>query len=232
MNGFENKIALITGAKGGLGACVTQAFLTMGATVVGSSRSIAAADFPHPKFVPLPAELSSAGDARKLADEVVAQFQRIDVLVHVVGGFAGGSPVADTDDATLERMVDLNLRSVFHVVRAVVPHMRRQSAGRIIAVGSRAAVDPQAMVGAYNASKAAMLSLMVTLAKENADLGITANVVLPATMDTPANRAGDPNADFSKWVPPGKVASAILWLASDAASHVNGAAIPVYGRSL
>jgi NAD(P)-dependent dehydrogenase (short-subunit alcohol dehydrogenase family) len=232
MNELEGRIALITGAKGGLGSCVTQAFLAAGATVVGSSRSIAAVDFPHPRFVPIPAELSSADAARQLANEVVARFQRIDVLVHVVGGFAGGSPVADTDDATLERMLDLNLRSLFHVVRAVVPHMRRQSAGRIVAIGSRAAVDPQAMVGAYNASKAAMLSLMITLAKENADLGITANVVLPATMDTPANRSGDPNADFSKWVPPAKVASAVLWLASDAASHVSGAAIPVYGRSV
>ena len=232
MSEFEDKVVLITGAKGGLGTCATQAFLAAGATVAGSSRSISAADFPHPKFVPMPAELSSLDAARKLADGVAARFQRIDVLVHVVGGFAGGSAVADTDDETLERMLDLNLRSVFHVVRAVVPHMRRQAAGRIIAVGSRAAVEPQAMVGAYNASKAAMLSLMVTLAKENADLGITANVVLPATMDTPANRAGDPKADFAKWVPPGRVASTILWLASDVASHVSGAAIPVYGRSL
>jgi NAD(P)-dependent dehydrogenase (short-subunit alcohol dehydrogenase family) len=120
---------------------------------------------------------------------------------------------------------------VFHIVRAVVPYMRRQSGGRIIAVGSRAAVDPQAGIGAYAASKAAMLSLITTVAKEHADQGITANVVLPATMDTAANRAGDPKADFSKWIPTGQVASTILWLASDAASHVNGSAIPVYGRT-
>jgi NAD(P)-dependent dehydrogenase (short-subunit alcohol dehydrogenase family) len=226
------RTVLITGAKGGLGTCVTQAFLAAGDTVAGSSRSISEADFAHPKFIPMAAELSNAEAARRLVDDVVARFERIDVLVHVVGGFAGGSPVAETDDATLDKMLDLNLRPVFHIVRAVVPHMRRQSSGRIVAVGSRAAVDPQAFIGAYSASKAAMLSLMTTVAKENADLGITANVVLPGTMDTAANRAGDPKADFSKWVPPGKVASTILWLASDAASHVSGAAIPVYGRAL
>jgi NAD(P)-dependent dehydrogenase (short-subunit alcohol dehydrogenase family) len=110
--------------------------------------------------------------------------------------------------------------------------MQRQGAGRIVAVGSRAALEPRGFIGAYSASKAALVSLMRTLALENADLGIAVNVVLPETMDTPANRAGDPKADFSKWVPPGKVASSILWLASDAASHVSGAAVPVFGKSL
>jgi NAD(P)-dependent dehydrogenase (short-subunit alcohol dehydrogenase family) len=110
--------------------------------------------------------------------------------------------------------------------------MRKQGGGRIVAVASRAAVEPQALVGAYGASKAAMLSLMRTLALENQDLGITVNVVLPGTMDTAQNRAGDPKADFSKWIPPAKVASTILWLASDGVSHVSGAAIPVYGRAL
>lgn len=232
MNGFDNKVALITGAKGGLGTCVTQAFLTTGATVIGSSRSIQAADFPHPQFTPIAAELSTVDAARSLADAVVSQFGRIDVLVHVVGGFAGGKPIAETDDAALEHMLDLNLRSAFNISRAVIPHMRKRGGGRVVGVASRAAIEPQALVGAYSASKAAMVSLMRTLALENQDLGITVNVVLPGTMDTAQNRAGDPKADFSKWIPPGKVASTILWLASDAASHVNGAAVPVYGRAL
>jgi len=229
MDIFENKVVLITGAKGGLGTSVTQAFLAAGATVAGSSRSIQASDFPNPKFAPFPAELSGADAARALADAVVARFGRIDVLVHVVGGFAGGKSVAETDDAMLERMLDMNFRSMFHVAHSVIPHMRRQKAGRVVGVASRAAVDPQPMVGAYSASKAAMVSLMRTLALENQDLGITVNVVLPGTMDTPANRAGDPKADFSRWVPTEKVAATILWLASDAASHVSGAAVPVYG---
>lgn len=232
MNQLENKVTLITGAKGGLGTSVTQAFLSSGATVVGSSRSIQISDFAHPNFTAIPAELSSVEAARSLADSVLVLHGRIDILVHVVGGFEGGKPVADTDDATLDHMLDLNLRSAFHITRAVIPHMRKQAGGRIVVVGSRAAVQPQALVGAYSASKAAMLSLMQTLALENADLGITVNVVLPGTMDTAATRAGDPKADFSKWVPPAKVASTILWLASDDSSHVSGSAIPVYGRSL
>lgn len=229
---MQGRVVLITGAKGGLGTCVTESFLSAGARVVGSSRSIAASDFAHPNFTAIPAELGSDAAARALADGVAARFGRIDVLVHVVGGFAGGKTVADTDDAVLEQMLELNLRSAFRIVRAVVPQMRRQGGGRIVAVGSRAALEPAAQIAAYSASKAALVALMRSVALENADVGITANVVLPGTMDTPANRAGDPAADFSKWIPPARVASSILWLASDAASHVSGAAVPVYGRGL
>ncbi|MCI0365202.1 MAG: SDR family oxidoreductase, partial [Phycisphaerales bacterium] len=114
-------IVLITGAKGGLGTFVTQAFLDSGATVVGVSRSISAADFSHPAFVAMPAELSSAEAARRLAGEVAAQFGRIDTLVHLVGGFAGAKTVLETDDATLDKMLDLNVRSTFHIAQAVLP---------------------------------------------------------------------------------------------------------------
>src|SRR6266481_2527805 len=104
MNLLQGRITLITGAKGGLGSFVTEAFLAAGATVVGVSRSIQTGDFAHPEFNAFPAELSSGEAARKLADDVIARFGRIDSLVHVMGGFAGGKSVADTDDATLEKM--------------------------------------------------------------------------------------------------------------------------------
>ena len=129
MNTLEGKVALITGAKGGLGSFITETFLAAGAKVVGVSRSIQASDFPHPAFAALPAELSSGEAARKVADDIVAQLGRIDALVHVVGGFAGGKSVADTDDATLEKMLDLNHRSAFFIARAVLPHMRQQGVG-------------------------------------------------------------------------------------------------------
>jgi NAD(P)-dependent dehydrogenase (short-subunit alcohol dehydrogenase family) len=154
------------------------------------------------------------------------------VLVHLVGGFAGGKPVAETDDATLDRMLDLNLKSAFHIVRAVLPHMRQKRSGRILAIGSRAAIEPQAAIGVYSASKAALVSLIRTIAIENKDACISANVILPGTMDTPANRAGDPNADFSKWVEPAQVAALLLHLASDAGAQINGAVIPIYGRDI
>lgn len=229
---FDNKTALVTGAKGGLGTFVTKTFLAAGANVVGVSRSIQASDFPGARFVAMAAELSSRDAARQVAEAVIGRFQRVDILVHLVGSFAGGMPVAETDDATLDRMLEQNLRSAFHMLRAVIPAMRTAGSGRIVAIGSRAAVEPQPSIAAYSASKAALVSLIQSVAKENKDRGITANIILPGTMDTPANRAGDPKADFSKWVDPRQVANLVLWLASDAASQVTGAAIPVYGNEV
>ena len=229
---LDNKVVLITGAKGGLGNSATQAFLDSGATVIGVSRSIQTSDFPHPRFVAMPAELSSGQAARNLADTVIVGHRRIDVLVHLVGGFAGGKSVPETDDTTLERMLDMNVKSTFYITSAVVPHMRGAGWGRILAIGSRAALEPVASAGAYSASKAAVVSLIRTLAIENKDRWITANVILPGTMDTPANRAADPSADFSKWIQPSQVAAMLLHLASDAAAQVSGAVIPVYGTDV
>jgi NAD(P)-dependent dehydrogenase (short-subunit alcohol dehydrogenase family) len=232
MNTLEGKIALVTGAKGGLGTFVTESFLAAGATVIGVSRSIQASDFTHPEFHAIPAELSTGDAARKLADDVAGRFGRVDALVHVMGGFAGGKSVAETDDATFEKMLDLNYRAAFYIARAVLPQMRRQGGGRILAVASRQAVEPAAMIGAYSASKAALVSLVRTIALENKDRCISANTVLPGTMDTPGNRAGDPNADPSQWVQPSQVAAILVHLASDAGAQVTGAAIPVYGRQV
>jgi NAD(P)-dependent dehydrogenase (short-subunit alcohol dehydrogenase family) len=135
-----------------------------------------------------------------------------------------------TDDATLDRMLDLNYRSAFFIARAVLPHMLQQGGGRILAVASRQAVEPGAMVGAYSASKAAVVALIRTIALENKDLDVSANTVLPGTMDTPANRAADPTADPLRWVQPPQVAALLVHLASDAGAQVTGAAIPIYGR--
>ena len=225
---MKGKIVLVTGASGGLGTYVTQAFLEAGATVIGTSRKIQQSDFTSAGFTAIPGEISSRAGAQTIVDSVVARFGRLDVLAHTVGGFAGGQSVTDTDDATFQRMLDLNLNSVFHILRATIPVLRKSS-GRIIAIGSRAAVEPGPAVGAYSASKAAMLSLVKTVAAENRDAGVTANVVLPGTMDTPANRMAMPDADFARWVQPANVASLIVWLASDAGKEITGAAIPVYG---
>ena len=232
MNPLEGKVTLITGAKGGLGSFVTEAFLAAGAKVAGVSRSIRATDFPHPEFTAMPAELSSGEAARKLAGDVVTRFGRIDALVHVVGDFAGGARVDDTDDATLEKMLNVNYRAAFFICRAVLPQMRQQGSGRILAVASRQGVEPAPMVGAYSASKAALVSLVRTIALENKDRGISSNSVLPCTMDTPRNRAADPQADTSQWVQPSQVAALLVHLASDAAAQITGAAIPIYGRQV
>jgi NAD(P)-dependent dehydrogenase (short-subunit alcohol dehydrogenase family) len=229
---MPEKIALVTGANGGLGTHVTKALLDAGFAVAGLSPNIRQSDFDHPNFTALPASLGSLDAAKKATDTVIASFGKIDVLVHTVGGFAGGQSVADTDDATFQRMLDMNLNSAFHMLRAVMPHMRKAGAGRIIGISSRAAESPGANVGAYSASKAAFSSLMQTVALENKDAGITANTILPGTIDTPANRKAMPGADTSQWVQPASIASLIVWLAGDAGKDVTGAAIPVYGRGL
>ncbi len=229
---MQGKVVLVTGANGGLGTYVTQAFLDAGATVIGTSRKIQQSDFSSPGFTALAAEISSREGAESLVDQLVARFGRHDVLAHTVGGFAGGQSIVDTDDVTFQRMLDLNLNSVFHILQATIPPLRQMGNGRIIAIGSRAALEPRAGVGAYSASKAAMVSLIRTVALENKDAGLTANVILPGTMDTPANRKSIPNADFSKWVQPSTVASLITWLASDAGKDINGAVIPVYGNDV
>jgi NAD(P)-dependent dehydrogenase (short-subunit alcohol dehydrogenase family) len=229
---MTGKVALVTGADGGLGTHVTKALLDAGFTVVGSSPKIRPNSFDHPQFTTLPATLDGLDAASKAVETVIGGFGRIDVLAHLVGGFAGGSSVADTDDATFQRMFDLNVNAAFHMLRAVLPHMRKAGTGRIIAIGSRAAENPGASVGAYSASKAALVSLVRTVALENKDAGITANVILPGTIDTPANRKAMPGADVAQWVQPGAIASLIVWLASEAGKEVTGAAIPVYGRGL
>ena len=229
---MPEELALVSGADGGLGTHVTKALLDAGFAVVGLAPKVQQSDFEHPNFTALPASLDTLAAAKKAADTVIARFGKIEVLAHLVGGFAGGQTVADTDDATLRRMFDMNLNSAFHILRAVIPHMRKAGAGRIIAIGSRAAENPGPAVGAYSASKAALVSLIRTVALENKDAGITANVILPGTMDTPANRKDMAGADRSGWVQPASVAGLIVWLAGEAGKDVTGAAIPVYARGL
>jgi NAD(P)-dependent dehydrogenase (short-subunit alcohol dehydrogenase family) len=226
---MKGKVVLVTGANGGLGTSVARAFLDAGATVVGTSRKIQASEFQSSNFTAIAAELSRWEGAKKLVDQVVTQFGKLHALAHTVGGFAGGQSVAETDDTVFQRMMDMNLNSTFQILRATVPVLRETGAGRIIAIGSRAALEPGANVGAYSASKAAMVSLIRTVAAENKDAGVTANVILPGTMDTPSNREAMPKADFSKWVRTETVAGLMVWLARDAGNDVNGAVIPVYG---
>jgi NAD(P)-dependent dehydrogenase (short-subunit alcohol dehydrogenase family) len=229
---MNEKTALVTGADGGLGIHVTKALLDAGFLVTGLAPKIQQSDFDRPGFTALPARLDSLEAAKQSADAVMTKFGKIDVVAHLVGGFAGGPSVTETDDATFRRMFEMNVDSAFHILRAVLPHMRKAGTGRIIAIGSRAAESPGPGVGAYSASKAALVSLIRTVALENKNSGITANVILPGTIDTPANRKAMPGADTSHWVQPAAIGSLIVWLATDAAKDVTGAAIPVYGRDM
>jgi NAD(P)-dependent dehydrogenase (short-subunit alcohol dehydrogenase family) len=222
---LEGKVALVTAAAGGLGSAVTHTFLEAGAKVAGVSRHIKPGQFQHPNFTAVPADLSSGEAARQVVAQVVAQLGRVDALIHVMGGFAGGQSVAETDDATMDQMLDLNFRSGFFMARAVIPQMRLQASGRILVVASRQGAEPGAMVGAYSASKAAIIALVKAIALENKDAGITANTVLPGAMGTPGNSG-------KTLVPTEQVAALLAHLAGDAAAQITGAAIPIYGAQL
>ena len=227
---MKDRVVFITGANGGLGSSVTRAFLQGGARVIGGSLHVSAADFPGPNFDPLALDFNQLDQIRRGVTRIIERYGQLDVLVHVLGGFAGGSSVAETTDEMWRQMQDINLTSAFHVFRECVPHLRKSKAGRLIAIGSLTAAQPHANLGAYVVFKSALATLVQTLALENAGAGVTANVILPGTMDTPGNRKAMPDADFSKWVKTEEVADLVLSLADDNARHLTGLAIPIEAR--
>ncbi len=163
--------------------------------------------------------------------DVVETFGGINVVAALVGGWAGGRDLAETDTVRFDRMIDLNLRSTFYAIRAALPHMRDAEWGRIIAVGSRAASDNPPGQAAFNASKAAVTSLVQSLANELDDTNVTANVLVPSVIDTRATRLALPYADYLHWPKPSEIATVLDFLLSPASEVINGAAIPVFGKT-
>ena len=235
---FSNQVAMITGATGNLGGATARAFYAAGANLVLVDRN---AEKQGEHFADL------AGDARCLLTSpvdfvdpaalqavvaaAVARFGRIDILVHTVGGYQAGSPLDQTPLATLDYLHNLNVRTLFVVAQAVIAQMRSQQAGRILTVAGRAGLAGGANSAAYSAAKAAVIRLTESMAAELRPAGITANCILPGTIDTPENRRAMPKADFSRWVQPAALAGVILALAAPISQEISGAAIPVYGQS-
>jgi len=217
---------LITGASGGLGTAVCRAFEESGTTVIGVARN-----WTEPaSFITLSADLTSAEGCDAMVAQALAHGP-IEALVHLLGGFGGGQPIAETSDKTWDGMMTLNLRAAFCAMRAALKPMTAAKYGRIVAVGSRAAVEATPNFAAYAVSKAGLVALVKNVATETKDMGITANVVLPSTIDTALNRQAMPHADFSRWVQPEAIAKTLVWLASREAGEVSGAVIPIYGRA-
>lgn len=217
---------LITGAGGGLGAAVSRVFGEAGREVIGVERVWR----EKPAFVTIEADLSTADGCGAMIEQA-CQHGPIEALVHLVGGFRGGSTIAETTDADFDMMMNVNVRVAFLAIRAALGPMLKAKRGRIVAVGARAAVEASPKFAAYAVSKAAVVALIKNVAAEVKDAGITANAVLPSTIDTAANRKAMPNADFSKWVAPESIGRLLVWLCSDEAADVNGAVIPIYGRA-
>jgi len=233
---LDGKVTLISGASGGLGKTVSRVFYQAGATVilVGSRLTgvqTLAAELGQERTLPLAANLADPAEAEQVVSATVDRFSRVDILLNLAGGFCGGKPVSDSADADLNNMLDINLRTTYNLSRAAVKPMMTQQWGRIVNFGSRDALHGRPRYSAYAISKPAVLRLTESLAAEVQNYGITVNAILPGTIDTEANRKSLPDADFSKWVQPAEIAATLLFLASDEAVAINGAAIPLYGRT-
>jgi NAD(P)-dependent dehydrogenase (short-subunit alcohol dehydrogenase family) len=232
---FENRTVMITGAAGNLGRAVADAFAGRGASLVlvdlkkeALEKGFAADD---PRRLLAPTNLLDPAQVEATVEQAIARFGRIDVLANLAGGFRMGEPVHATSDANWNFLLDLNVRTMLHSVRAVVPRMLERGGGKIVNVGAYAAQRGAARMGAYVASKSAVIRLTETLALELREKNIHVNCVLPTILDTPENRADMPKADPGRWVAPADLASVIVFLASDAARAIHGAALPVTGLS-
>ena len=235
---FNGQVAIITGAAGNLGAAVARAFQSAGAklALVDLSTDRFPNLFPNLAespdcFLAPPTDVADPGAVALAVEEIKRRFGRIDILINTIGGYRAGTPLHETPLGDWEFMLGLNARSVFVMCQAVIPQMLSQNRGRIVNIASRAALVGDAGHAAYSASKAAVVRLTESMDAELKDRGLTVNCVMPAIIDTPQNRAAMPNADFDKWVAPEAVADVILFLASEGARAIHGAAIPVYGRS-
>jgi len=176
-------------------------------------------------------DLTDPNSVQKLVDEVLERFGRLDILINLIGGWRGGVRLADLTDEMWQQMLHLNLQSAFLINRAALKPMLTQGWGRIINIGSRAAERPGTGQGAYNVAKAGVVALTKSIAADYRRQGIAANVILPGTIDTPANRQAMPHADTSQWVDPHDIAQLALFLCSEASGAINGAAIPIYGTA-
>ena len=224
---MENgRVVVVSGVTGGLGPAVADAFASAGYRVAGVSRSPGMG-----AYEPFAADLTSSEAVGRLAAAVMLRFGRVDVLAHVAGGFAGGKQVSEIDPETWTKMFNLNANAAFHTIREFLPHISQSSAGRIIAVGSRAGLQISGSMAAYSASKAALHALIQATAAEVAGTSTTANAVLPSTIDTAANRSWGTAEQAAKWVSPHSIASVMVWLASEEARDVNGSLVPVYGAA-
>lgn len=231
---FTDRVALVSGANGNLGRAVAQAFYDAGARVVLADRRVD--DLPAlgddaERVMSHAVDLMQPESARALARAALDRFGRIDAVVNTVGGFRSMPVNGDGSLEMWDFVLNLNARTALILSQAVVPVMRAQGRGAIVHTAARAALSGGKNIAAYTASKSAVIRLTESLAAELKDEGINVNCVLPGTIDTPENRAERPNADFSKWVAPEALASVYLFLCSDAAQAIQGAAIPVYGRS-
>lgn len=234
---FAGKSVLVAGGTGGLGRAVSLGFLDEGASVVVTYRDqkefdvLESAVTEKSLLEGYNADLTDEAAVQQLIARILADHRGLDAVVNAVGAYAGGVPLWELESKVFDRMMALNLRSGFILARAVAPAMLKQRSGVIINIASKAAFDHAAGAAAYVASKAAAVAMMDSLAADLNGTGVRVNSVLPSIIDTEANRKAMPGADFAQWPKPENIARVILFLCSDDAKLVHGAAVPVYGNS-
>jgi len=234
-----NDVAVITGGTGSVGRTLLPMLIARGfrcgVTYLLPDEAATLEediDIDEEDLILRRVDASDATAVDKFMQEVFDTFGGINVVVSLVGGWAGGRDVVETDDLRFERMIDLNLRSAFNTVRAAIPHLREAEWGRIILMGSKHGVYTPSGQAAYNIAKAGVIALSHSVANELSDTAVTSNVLLPSVIDTAATRAALPYADYVNWPKPVEIAAVIDFLASPRSKVINGAAIPVTGNAV
>lgn len=229
-------VAVITGATGGLGRVVAKFMAAHGVRLALFSSTqkhldelVKELELAEDRYLTGEFDLTSPAAARQAFEAVVAKFHRADILLHLVGGWAGGKPVVDLDPEDVGRMLDQHLWTTLYLARAFVPHFTANRWGRIILISSPTASRPAAERAPYAVGKAAQEALMLTLAQELKGTGVTANAIIVNTIDVEHERERGRSPQMELWTEPEEIAAAILYLVSDQASVVNGARIPLYG---
>jgi NAD(P)-dependent dehydrogenase (short-subunit alcohol dehydrogenase family) len=229
------KTVLVTGAAGNLGRAIAAAFEARDANLVLAARTrdslVAALGAESERRLFVAVDLLDQAALDAAVGRARERFGRVDVLCNIAGGFRMGAPVHQTSDKDWDFLMDINARTMLHAVRAVVPQMIDAGGGKIVNVGAFAAQKGVAQMGAYVAAKSAVIRMTEAMAAELRDKNINVNCVLPTIIDTPENRAAMPKADISRWVAPADLANVIVFLASEEARAIHGAALPVTGLS-
>ena len=226
---MQGKVAIVTGGSGAIGEAVVRLLLDEGATVVVAGRSALARVEDRLSFVET--DVTNEESVRSLVAHSVANHGMVHALFNIAGGFKYGPAVDELAMADWDSLLDLNLKSAFLCMKHVLPVMKEQRYGRIVSVAARSGLKGDSMVAPYAVSKGGVILLTQTVAEESKAYGVTANAVLPSIVDTAANRASMPDADFGAWVAPADLAEVMVFLASDRARAVTGAAVPVYNRA-
>jgi NAD(P)-dependent dehydrogenase (short-subunit alcohol dehydrogenase family) len=226
---MQGTVAIVTGGTGAIGSAVVSKLLNEGATVIVADRAFR--ESSEERLCYVETDVTAEESVRSMVARVVADHGTVHALFNIAGGFRYGPAIEDLEVTDWESMINLNLKSAFLCMKHVLPTMKKQKYGRIVSVAARSGLKGDPMVAPYAVSKAGVILLTQTAAEENKAYGVTVNAVLPSVVDTPANRASMPDADFDTWVALPDLAEVMIFLASERARAVTGAALPVYHRA-